>query len=45
MVSIHVKDFDLLFGRIKGTSVEPEPFITYREGSVSFLKLYLMPFK
>lgn len=50
MASIHVKDFDLVFGKPKNqtqmslTSDEAQPFLCFKEGSVAFLKLYLMPY-
>jgi hypothetical protein len=34
----------MIFGRIKGTDMLAQPFLTYIEGKVAFLKLYLMPF-
>lgn len=45
MASIHVKDYDILFGK---SLANPEdtvsPFLIYKENSVAFIKLYLMPF-
>ena len=44
IASIHLKDFDMAFGKIKGTDMQVHPFLTFIEGKVTFLKLYLMPF-
>ena len=43
MAAIHVKDYDLAFGNTQNDT-EVEPFLTYKEDSISFLKVYLMPF-
>ncbi len=51
MASIHVKDFELVFGKSNNSSQMgltedvAQPFLVHREGSVAFLKLYLMPYK
>lgn len=42
MASIHVKDYDLMFGRVNEEE-ESQPFLGYSEGQVAFLKVYLMP--
>lgn len=34
----------MIFGKIKGSRQAPQPFLTFMEGKVAFLKLYLMPF-
>ncbi len=43
MASIHVKDYDLMFGRMSEDQ-DSQPFLGYSEGQVAFLKVYLMPY-
>ena len=45
MASIHVKDYDLLFACSQKHGGEVQPILSYREGAVAFLKVYLMPFQ
>ena len=34
----------MVFGKVKGTSMQAQPFLTFIEGNIAFLKLYLMPY-
>ncbi len=43
MASIHVKDYDLMFGKMQEER-ESQPFLAFNEGQVAFLKVYLMPY-
>ncbi|TNV73283.1 hypothetical protein FGO68_gene1014 [Halteria grandinella] len=44
MASIHVKDYDLMFANDLQGQQQVQPFLVYKENSVAFIKLYLMPF-
>lgn len=44
IASIHVKDYDLMFGRGVHEKEKVLPFLAYRESSVAFIKLYLVSF-
>jgi hypothetical protein len=44
IASIHVKDYDLMFGKPLDQDAKVHTFLAYRESSVAFVKVYLIHF-